>query len=475
MISISVFPNRPTSDTCNYAKSLFIAPRYCTLSELRLSSDSQNRLAPKTLRRQFSWTLPANVLYGGCTFLIYVVLNKVGGPSVAGDYTAALAATAPIFMCANLRFSTMLASDTSSTVFLADYFKVRGLLLVGALATISLLLMTRGQSGIGMVVLLVALTKSVEAFSELCCGVQQCIERMDRIAFSLAANGLCIIIAFAGTFFITKNLTYAVLSMLFARLIVLFAYDIPIARVASHQPRFQAEEDNRDRARLRMRSLLLAAAPLGITAALVSLTTNIPRYVIPIVFDREMLGIFGSCAVTLQAGSLIFRAIELPATPKLAQLIKQRDGRGFWRLQGKLCAMFVAMGLMGAITCLAIGPQLLTIAYTARYASLGGVLALMALSTCVGQIAGLIESSLIAARVIAVQVPMHCLTAVSCLVLCVVLIPAYHLYGAVLAVTICRIPFVLIGVWLLRQKLKQPVDEIGNKHDPVTETQRRAA
>lgn len=440
-----------------------------------MSSSSQNQAPKKTLRRQFSWTLPANVLYGGCTFLIYVVLNKLGGESVAGDYTAALAATAPIFMCANLRFSTMLASDTGSTVFLADYFRVRGMLVIAALATIGLLLMTRGQSGIGTIVLLVALSKSVEAFSELCCGVQQCIERMDRIAFSLAATGLCVIIAFAGTFLVTKNLTYAVLGMLLARLLVLFAYDIPTARKASHQPVFQGDKHDRDQAKLRMRGLILAAAPLGITAALVSLTTNIPRYIIPIVFDREMLGLFGSCAVTLQAGSLIFRAVELPATPKLARLIMLRDGPGFWRLQGKLCGMFVAMGLLGAVTCLAIGPQLLTIAYTERYATLGGVLALMALSTSVGQIAGLIESSLIAARVIAVQVPMHCLTVISCLVLCVILIPAYRLYGAVLAVTICRIPFMIIGVWLLRQKLRQPVGEAETQRNQSRDLHRRAA
>ena len=88
---------------------------------------------------------------------------------------------------------------------------------------------------------------------------------------------------------------------------------------------------------------------------------------------------------------------------------------------------------------------------------MGGVLAAMVLASVFSQVAGIIESALIAARLTAQQVPMHCITAISCLALCIWLIPIYQLYGAVLAVTVCRFPFVAIGVLLLRQKLREPL------------------
>jgi O-antigen/teichoic acid export membrane protein len=206
-----------------------------------------------------------------------------------------------------------------------------------------------------------------------------------------------------------------------------------------------------------MRILLLSALPLGATAALVSLTMNIPRYVISAVHDRKMLGLFASVAVILQAGALIFRAIEQPAMPRLAKLISERDAFGFWRLLFRLCCLFTGVAAINVVLSLLVGTQVLTLLFNDNFADLGGVLALMALATAVSQMAGLVESSLIAARVTAVQVPMHVITVLSCLVLCQWLVPSTQLYGAVLAVAVCRFPFMLIGVWLLRQKLSEPI------------------
>ena len=50
---------------------------------------------------------------------------------------------------------------------------------------------------------------NLEALSDLCCGIQQRIERMDRIAISMAANGVSIIAAFALIFFWTQSLALA--------------------------------------------------------------------------------------------------------------------------------------------------------------------------------------------------------------------------------------------------------------------------
>lgn len=391
--------------------------------------------------------------------MLMVVINKVAGTAEAGDFGLALAIVAPVFMFANLRFSTLLGSDMRTTIVLSDYFKLRALLValaIGIIGCVSLALTLR-SSNISLLLFVVGLVKGVEAFSDLCCGVQQRIESIDRIAVSLAINGVMLAFAFSLVYYLTQSLTLAALGWLAARCLVLVAYDIPMAQAAAQSPAFSngARSDPTE-TRTRMWATLSAGIPLGVTAALVSLTTGIPRYVISAIHGDSILGLFTSVAVILQAGNLVFRAVEQPALPRLARLLEARDARGFWQLLRRLVGLFLLIGMVGSSLSWVCGSRLLSAIYNPGFSAMGGVLAAMVLAGVLAQIAGMIESSLIAARLTTQQVPMHAVTAISCLALCCWFVPSHQLYGAVLAVTVCRFPFVVIGVWLLRQKLAEP-------------------
>lgn len=421
----------------------------------------------KSLRRQFSWTLPANAIFGACSLLLLVVLNKFGSTAIAGDFSLAMAITAPVFMFARLKFSTVLASDMRKKVHLADYIKLRAAMVVAAVAVVGLVCLVRGTSGIFWLLLMTTLVKCAESVSDLCVGIQQRIERMDRLAITLAANGLLISLFFAASYYFTRNLTVSVGAIFLARCVVILCYELPMARVASretifHQLRESATNSNTDDGkserkivRARLLALLLSAAPLGVTAALVSLTLNIPRYVISAAHGRETLGLFATVAVVLQAGALIFKAIEQPAVPRLAAYVEQRDSYRYWSVMFRICCLFFAIAVACSFVSLVFGPYLLELAFNPDFRRLGAVLALMSLAASISQMAGMIESSLIAARMTAVQVPMHCITVATCFVLCLVLIPTMELYGAVLAVGVCRFPFMLLGVWFLRKKFAE--------------------
>lgn len=423
--------------------------------------ETEKRVSPN-LRQQVSWTLPANVLYGVCSLLLIVILNRLGSKALAGKFGLAMAISAPLFMFANLRFSTILATDVRSNAKLSDYFSMRCMLL--AICWLMTIPFAIQSPSLTVLVLVMACSKAIESVSELCCGVQQRIDRMDRIAISLVTNGLLMASAFFLVYFFSRSLELAAVAICVTRLCVLLAYDIPMARSASRSGIFQSEEKNESAAGQRFGisarkwALLQVGAPLGITAALISLTSNIPRYVIPSIFDEDMLGAFVTLAVVLQAGNLVFRAVELPTIPKLALYIDRRDGQGFWRLMARAVGLFLAMGVIGSVIAWSFGGQLLAAIFGPAYLGFGLLLAMMTIGTSFSQFAGMIESSLIASRVTAVQIPMHCVTVVSCLVLCLVLIPRYELYGAVIAVTLCRVPFAVLGLWLLQRKLDSPPD-----------------
>ena len=68
-------------------------------------------MATVSLRRNFTWTFAANVIYALCQWLMLVVLAQAGTTSMVGQFGLALAITAPIVLFANLGLRQLQATD----------------------------------------------------------------------------------------------------------------------------------------------------------------------------------------------------------------------------------------------------------------------------------------------------------------------------------------------------------------------------
>lgn len=409
------------------------------------------RTAARPLWKQFSWTLPANVFYGACQCLLLVVLNHYGSPSVVGQFGLALSIAAPVFLFAHLRLATMLATDVNETVDLAHYVLIRVWCVWGALLLLGATASWFAPDSIRLLLVLVALTKATEAITDFCYGVQQRIHHIDRICLSLVAHGLLTVIGFTAAYLWTRSLSWGVVGLLLARLLVLVGYDLPMLRRAARSTVFtQAAANRLDAGRwLEAWRIVRQALPLGLTALSLSLTSNVPRYLIAHLQSDHALGIFCTLAATMQIGTLVFRAVDQPVTPRLARLVRGRERASYWKLFNALLGMFVVVAVLGAGLSLSIGPWVLEFAFGGVFVSSSRLLALMFVVSALGQIVGIIEQSLIAVRITVVQLPMHLCTLVTCAVAGWFWIPLHGLHGAVWAMIVARMPFILVGVLLL--------------------------
>src|SRR5262249_58494076 len=89
----------------------------------------------------------------------------------------------------------------------------------------------------------------------------------------------------------------------------------------------------------RMWTLTCLAFPLGVVMALISLTSNIPRYFIETYFGIRELGIFAALLYVTTAGMTLISAIGNSLTPRLARMSGSGDRHGF----GRLVVAFVAV------------------------------------------------------------------------------------------------------------------------------------
>lgn len=400
-----------------------------------------------SLRSGFAWTLAGNGLYAFTQWVVLSLVAKLGGRQMLGEYALAVALTAPVAMLAHLNLRSVLATDVDGRHPFADYLAVRFGVSGLALAVMAALGLAFGRSWeMAAVIFMTGLAQTSDTVSDAYYGAMQRRDEMDRIARSMMARGILAAAAMGIVLWVSGSLVYAVAAMAAARLLVLASYD---------QRRGWAGETGVGTGWQGARSILRQAIPLGLVLMLVSLNTNVPRYVIERRMGIGELGAFAAVASFVTAGATIVNALGQAATPKLARLASGLDPKGFLRLAGKLGATGLALGVAAVAGAALLGRFVLTVAYRPEYAGYSGLLIAVMAAAIPGYVAVALGYAVTAARAFDAQVPLFCLAAATCGAASWLLVPQFGLGGAAMAMAVSAAAQIGGQAFILRGALRR--------------------
>jgi O-antigen/teichoic acid export membrane protein len=404
-----------------------------------------------SLRANFGWTFSSNAFYAACQWGMLSVLAKAGSPAIVGEFALGLAITAPVFMFTNLQLRAVKATDARSDFEFADYFTLRvlaslaGLLFVAAVAW--LLPYDRGTR---TVVLLVGVSKFVESLSDVIAGLLQKHERLDQVAISLFIRGVLSVAGFAATFLRTHSVVAAVVALVLAWTAVFVFYDVgravSLVRHGSGFFRFSVDE---------LRKLLIVSAPLGVVMTLISLNTNIPRYMLVKYLGEADLGIFASMAYMLVALSLIVNALGQSAVARLARMFAAGDIYGFKKVMRKLMFFGASILVLAPLLAAFVGRPLLILLYRPEYGQNTRVFVVMMLTGGFTTLASFLGFGATAVRSFRTQVPVVGLATLTAGALSFLLVPRFGLMGAAEALLVSAIVLALGYALTLHKALRR--------------------
>lgn len=400
-----------------------------------------------SLRSGFAWTLAGNGLYAFTQWVVLSLLAKLGGREMLGEYALAVALTAPVAMLAHLNLRAVLATDVEGRHRFADYLAVRFGVSAMALAVVAAMALAFGRSWeMAAVIFMTGLAQTSDTVSDTYYGAMQRRDEMDRIARSMMVRGILASSTLGLVLWMSGSLLYAVASMAAARLLVLTAYDRRLGPAGETGGRagWQAS-----------RSILRQAIPLGMVLMLVSLNTNLPRYVIERRMGVVELGAFAAVASFVTAGATIVNALGQAATPKLARYASGLNPNGFLELALKLSAACCALWLAATVGAAVFGRWVLTLAYRPEYAEYGGVLTGILAAAIPGYAAAALGYAVTAARAFDAQVPLFCLAAATCGAGSWLLVPRFGLAGAAMALAIAALGQIGGQALILRSALRR--------------------
>ena len=375
-----------------------------------------------SLRRNFFWSFVGNMIYSGCMWAMLMAMTKLLPVEKVGMFVLATAIITPIEFFSNLSLAGVLASDAKSEYRFGDYFGLRILTVAFMAISASVISIFSGR-GVEMVLIMlgVVIYKSADCYTDIAYGLLQKYERFDKVALSRIARGVGGALIFVIALLFTKKLSLAFCGVAVFWGVMFALFDLSsVRRFEDVKPIFDG---------CHLKELGFLAAPLGVTMAISSLNTNVPRYFTEKYVGTDQLGYFGSLAYVIALFRVAISAASSSALPRLSKYYVE-NVRAYLKLLAKMVVVAALIGLSGVLFGLLLGSRFITIIYTADYARYNTLFLWLLFAGGVGYISTMLCVGLTAARLFKIQVPLFaCVTLVTVLT-SYTLIPRFGVIGA---------------------------------------------
>jgi O-antigen/teichoic acid export membrane protein len=377
---------------------------------------------------------------------IVSAIAKVAGLEAMAVFGLTLAIANPIYFLANMALRVAFASDAGRDFTFGDYWlaRVAGLL-AAAFAMGVAALLTVGAHGIdgASALLLFALIKSADGLFDLLYGARQREGSTMAIAISLLLRALLAPAACLAGLIFSDGALWAGLAGWCLAAVALFL----LREAAGVRARLRAEP-----AAAGARAVIAKAWPLGVGAALASLETAIPRYVIEWEMEPGALGYFTGVFFFFQASVVVSNAFGSAASAHLGRAHAADDRRGFLKLTGMLALLGAGLGVCGVVFAIVLGPWALAVIYTPDYAAYGTVLTLTMAAAGLRFIASFLQYALVAAKRFKTHMLLHMVLATTAAIVAPPLVIWHGMEGA--ALSLIAVGGVQVGllIWLTARR-----------------------
>lgn len=413
-----------------------------------------DRLAGLSLRQNVSWTTAGNLIYALCQWGVLTAIAKTGTPAMVGMFALGLAITAPVMQFANLQLRGVQATDARREYAFGDYVALRLVTTLLALAvSAGIALWIDRSRETTVVILLIALAKAVDALSDVIYGYFQQRERMDVIARAQVASGLLSLTLTAAGLVVFDDIVVGVAGYLAGLIVPLVIYTIPVAHRSLRSSGTHSTMVRWDPGV--MRRLAWTALPLGVVMLLLSLNTNIPRYVVEHEQGEGGLGVFAALVYIVVAAGMVVTAVGQAVSPRMARQYAEGALQGFRALLMRAVQISLLLGVLGGVVALVAGRPVISLLYTPEYADDTVALAILALAGGVTFAASFAGFAMTAARRFRPQVPVFVAVVVASTLASLVLVPAYGLRGAMGAVLVGAAVQLGASLWVVRAALAE--------------------
>lgn len=401
------------------------------------------------LLKNFSWSFAGNFLYSICQWLLLISITQFGSAQDAGIFSFGLALSAPFVLLINLNFGALQSTNLTEKFGFHTFALIRilgnGIFL---LIFFIIILFTNYEFHIKIVLLLIAISKSIESMSDLYYGLFQYRERLDLVSKSTIIRGSLGTLLFAIAYFLTTSLSIALLVMTIIWLLNLLLFDLKHAQKMKAGLPIKIEK-------LHIVQILKIGIPLGIVAFFDSLHVNIPRIALEKFATLEQLGYFGAVFYLVLINGRFMTAVGNTILPRLAKLFEEKEMSHFFKIVKFAVLLVTVSSFFILIVCYFFGSMLLAFFYGKEYSHLSFLLILIMIYSLFNYLGYVFETALNATKAYDFRLLNEIVSTIIIIICSICLIPLYGVNGAAVSLIICAFIKCLVFFLLFIKRVRK--------------------
>lgn len=399
------------------------------MGPLPVGTSENEQASGKSVQVNASWMAVGTATYAGSQLLIAVALARLDGPSAVGLFALASALAVPVLNLTQLSLRQLFVADFVGHFEFLDHVRLRYIGVLAATATVALAAITLGFRGEALVVILaVTVGRASESVADIYFAPLQKGDRLDKVARLLMLRAALTVGAVVAALVVTSSVAAAAAAFAVACLVT-----TAVVAGSSRWKHLGSPETTSQWDRNRLLLLAKQGTPLAIVQLLVSINGYAPRYALAGSAGVQALGQYAALEYFVAIGTILVNSLGQAGASPLARFHARGLHREFYRLTLSIAVMGALVGVLGSVVAVVWGHDLVGLLYGAGFSSAAGAFPYVMAASVFSYAATAAGYAMTAKSMNTLQIPLFVGVVATNGLLCVLLVPAFGIYGAAAA------------------------------------------
>lgn len=369
-----------------------------------------------------------------------IIATRINGVSDAGIFTFAFS-TAALFQIIGVYSGRVYQVTDNTKATNEDYLVNKVITCVIMFAVSILFILLRRYTGKKMLVILIlCIYRTLEAFSEVIYAYFQKNYELYKVGISLILKNVLGLIVFLTINIFTRNLIYSTLGLVLNYILIMLSYDFKIFRNNFIKLRNINLNNQKKIFSLGFSTFLLSFLLMYIV--------NIPRYVIDFKMSDASSSIFGILIMPASVVVLIAQFILHPFLMKINDFLIHKDYKNFKKNVTNICLVTLAFGIFATFIAYLIGIPILEFIYGISLKKYLMALIVVLIGATLYGVVSILSNILVAMRIASKQIIISFIVSIFSLFISIYFINSLGINGACYGYTITMLLDIILYIVL---------------------------
>ncbi|TDM14915.1 oligosaccharide flippase family protein [Macrococcus bovicus] len=372
----------------------------------------------KALFGKLSVVLLANITNTLTKLMIVILITKILGSRQLGEYTLALAITAPLSLLFNMKLRAYLVSSDNINFYISSKFRTLTSILSLIICEIIALIFYKD---LFLIITLVMILKVLDINSEFYQAFPNKLKKFKESSILLIIKSIISLLLFTLVITYTENLYFSLIIQ------IIFTF---IFQFFERNYLYKAGNAFSYKNNVSFKNLFISLLPLGIVQAIYTYSANIPKFALEKFYSIELVGILSALLYIITIVNLLMNTISQTFLPYMKKLYKNDKKKFNKYLHIYLNLIALAIGLIFLILNSILGESILQILFNNKISEFKNVLLIMTIVIPSSISSWIYDSALLLKGSVKFQPLFLIISSLITYILSLILIPPYGVYGA---------------------------------------------